>query len=203
MMKRLFAIIAVAMFALLVSACGGSAKPAESDVVVKDFEGKPVAFLFQPEGATFGSEAEDGGYNDGREFSIAAEDGSYSIIAGVMDQTVTDLFYNGKLTHEIFESMSPEERDSYAIEKKELKWKFKDQPVYELVVTQDGDWPSCSMAIPYTQKDGTKILVGISFDSAAEFDEMAPEVREKLFKDVFGIGRKDSVKYFAKQEEKK
>lgn len=197
-MKKLLSVILMVTLVLSLAACGGN-KEVTSDVELLDYAEERVSYLFAPEGFEFNENSAEGGYNSGRNHELSSSDGKNEIDVGLIaghDSILYDLFLNGKLTKDTYSGVKFESDEEYALPvKEELDFEVAGSKVYYIERTIDGGCLARYAVFEHIDKDGKGGLYGIDL-SSNNSDFNTKENSIQFFKDVYGIGRKDSAVYF-------
>lgn len=200
-MKKLLFVIFILTLVLLSAACGN--KAITSDVELLDFAEERVSYLFAPEGFEFDESSATDGYNSGRNHELLSSDGNNEIDAGLIagyDSILYDLFLNGKLTKDTYSGMKFETDDEYALPvKEELDFEVAGSRVYYIERTINDGYLARYAIFEHIDKDGLGGLYGIDLSSNSS-DFNTKENTIQFFKDVYGIGRRDSAVYFGGED---
>ncbi len=197
-MKKISSIILAGLMVLSMAACGGN-KEVTSDVELLNYSEERVCYLFAPEGFEFDSKSAEGGYNSGRNHELETADGKYEIDVGLVagyDSILYDLFLNGKLTKDTYSGMKFESEDKYELPvKEELDFEVAGSKVYYIERTINGGFLTGYAVFEHADSNGKAGLYGIDLSGNAS-EYRTKENFIKLFKEVYGIERKESAVYF-------
>ncbi|MBQ8758195.1 MAG: hypothetical protein IJZ20_00705, partial [Clostridia bacterium] len=210
-MKKIITLLLASLMILIPVSCGNGKKTptntpvnaengeVTSDVELLDYAEEKICYLFAPEGFEFHENSAENGYNSGRNHIMETPDEDYEIDAGLIagyDSILYDLFKNGELTGTYYSGMEIDPEDEYKLETKEaLDFDVAGNMVYYIERTINGEYFTCYVVFEHIDKDGLGGLYGVDLWSNDE-DFYSKENSIKVFKDVYGIGRKESAIYF-------